>query len=245
MMLYQFGVAEVLAASPLMERVERVHGTSGGAIAAFLLLERPEAIGDCVDFYTEGRFFEGLTLGDVLSPHDALLRRTFDRLGLLRPGASERVAGRFVARATAFKGGDWPSNVALEVDGAGGDGAILTNISASCCFDFAGVDVAGRRLWDGGLSEPLSRDASLPTVEVSIVSGSAHVSPGGAAPLGVDDAPEAQRHPFLRYDWTPANAVALLEGACLTPARARRRFDQGRADAATFLELSGLPGRAS
>ena len=64
-------------------------------------------------------------------------------------------------------------------------------------------------------------------------------------PLGVDDAPEAQRHPFLRYDWTPANAVALLEGACLTPARARRRFDQGRADAATFLELSGLPGRAS
>jgi len=232
MMIWQFGVAHALAQErSLMERVERVHGTSGGAIAAYLLLEQPERLTDCVAHYTNRDFFDGLKLRDVVSPHDALLRRTFARLDLLRPGAAARLGGRFVAHGTSFAGGR-PANVAVDV---AEDGDVLDAISASCCFDLSGVDVDGETLWDGGLSEPLSPDPTLPTLEVSIISGDAHVSPGAARPMA---AGEAAKHPFLRYDWSPPNAAALAEAACLTPARAQYRFDQGRRDGEAFLELS-------
>ena len=45
MMAYHFGVAAAIAEkSSLMDRVDRVHGTSGGAIVSLVLLEAPEAI---------------------------------------------------------------------------------------------------------------------------------------------------------------------------------------------------------
>ena len=106
MMAYHFGVAAAIAEkSSLMDRVDRVHGTSGGAIVSLVLLEAPEAIRDCLEHYVSGEFFEELRAREVLKPHDVLLKRTLDAVGVTRDGAAGRLSGKLVAHTTTFEDG--------------------------------------------------------------------------------------------------------------------------------------------
>ena len=231
MMAYHFGVAAAIAEkSSLMDRVDRVHGTSGGAIVSLVLLEAPEAIRDCLEHYVSGEFFEELRAREVLKPHDVLLKRTLDAVGITRDGAAARLSGKLVAHTTTFEDGLLrPRNVSL-TDFAD-DATVFRAVSASCCLDFVGVDVFEDGVFhhDGGLSDPLPVDATLPTVEVSILTGAGvHAAPGVvAAGLG-EGTPRP--HPFLRYDASLLNARAFLEGAVLTRRRARERFEEGLRD---------------
>lgn len=236
MMAYHFGVAAaIVEKSRLMDRVDRVHGTSGGAIVSLVLLEAPEAIRDCLEHYISGEFFEELRAREVLKPHDVLLKRTLDVVGVTRDGAAERLSGKLVAHTTTFEEGLLrPRNVQL-TDFAD-DAAVFRAVSASCCLDLVGVDVLGdgTQHHDGGLSDPLPVDEALPTVEVSILTGAGvHAAPGVvAAGLG---ASAPRPHPFLRYDLSLLNARAFFEGAVLTRRRARERFDEGFSDGEALL----------
>ena len=236
MMAYHFGVAAAIAEkSSLMDRVDRVHGTSGGAIVSLVLLEAPEAIRDCLEHYVSGEFFEELRAREVLKPHDVLLKRTLDAVGVTRDGAAARLSGKLVAHTTTFEDGLLrPRNVSL-TDFAD-DAAVFRAVSASCCLDLVGVDVFEDGVFhhDGGLSDPLPVDATLPTVEVSILTGAGvHAAPGVvAAGLG---AGTPRPHPFLRYDASLLNARAFLEGAVLTRRRARGRFEEGLRDGEELL----------
>lgn len=233
---YHFGVAAaIVEKSRLMDRVDRVHGTSGGAIVSLVLLEAPEAIRDCLEHYISGEFFEELRAREVLKPHDVLLKRTLDVVGVTRDGAAERLSGKLVAHTTTFEEGLLrPRNVQL-TDFAD-DAAVFRAVSASCCLDLVGVDVLGdgTQHHDGGLSDPLPVDEALPTVEVSILTGAGvHAAPGVvAAGLG---ASAPRPHPFLRYDLSLLNARAFFEGAVLTRRRARERFDEGFSDGEALL----------
>lgn len=233
---YHFGVAAaIVEKSRLMDRVDRVHGTSGGAIVSFVLLEAPEAIRDCLEHYISGEFFEELRAREVLKPHDVLLKRTLDVVGVTRDGAAERLSSKLVTHTTTFEEGLLrPRNVAL-TDFAD-DAAVFRAVSASCCLDLVGVDVLGdgTQHHDGGLSDPLPVDEALPTVEMSILTGAGvHAAPGVvAAGLG---ATAPRPHPFLRYDLSLLNARAFFEGAVLTRRRARERFDEGFRDGEALL----------
>ena len=132
MMAYHFGVAAAIAEkSSLMDRVDRVHGTSGGAIVSLVLLEAPEAIRDCLEHYVSGEFFEELRAREVLKPHDVLLKRTLDAVGVTRDGAAARLSGKLVAHTTTFEDGLLrPRNVSL-TDFAD-DAAVFRAVSASC-----------------------------------------------------------------------------------------------------------------
>ena len=236
MMAYHFGVAAAIAEkSSLMDRVDRVHGTSGGAIVSLVLLEAPEAIRDCLEHYVSGEFFEELRAREVLKPHDVLLKRTLDAVGITRDGAAARLSGKLVAHTTTFEDGLFrPRNNSL-TDFAD-DATVFRAVSASCCLDFVGVDVFEDGVFhhDGGLSDPLPVDATLPTIEVSILTGAGvHAAPGAvAAGLG---ASAPRPHPFLRYDASLLNARAFLEGAVLTRRRARERFEEGLRDGEELL----------
>ena len=195
MMAYHFGVAAAIAEkSSLMDRVDRVHGTSGGAIVSLVLLEAPEAIRDCLEHYVSGEFFEELRAREVLKPHDVLLKRTLDAVGITRDGAAARLSGKLVAHTTTFEDGLLrPRNVSLTE--FADDAAVFRAVSASCCLDFVGVDVFEDGLFhhDGGLSDPLPVDATLPTVEVSILTGAGvHAAPGVVA-AGLGEATEISR----------------------------------------------------
>lgn len=235
LMLYQFGAASKLSEDEaFMSRIRRVHGTSGGAIAALILLECPELFERCADHYASGAFFDDLTVADVVRPHRALMKRTMEHLGLLQPGAVERLRGRLLAHASLFDADGFfalPANVALEPSS---DDDVFRAISASCCIDLSGVRLGDETYFDGGLSDPLPFDLELPTVQVSAFIGDeTHIAPGHASPL--PDAPRGRPHPILRYDWSLANVQALVETGFLTRARAQARYDQGRRDAAAFL----------
>ena len=235
MMAYHFGVAAAIAETSLMDRVDRVHGTSGGAIVSLVLLEAPGAIRDCLEHYVSGEFFEELRAREVLKPHDVLLKRTLDAVGITRDGAAARCSGKLVAHTTTFEDGLLrPRNNSL-TDFAD-DATVFRAVSASCCLDFVGVDVFEDGVFhhDGGLSDPLPVDATLPTVEVSILTGAGvHAAPGVvAAGLG---AGKPRPHPFLRYDASLLNARAFLEGAVLTRRRARERFEEGLRDGEELL----------
>ena len=162
-----------------------------------MLLEAPEAIRDCLEHYVSGEFFEELRAREVLKPHDVLLKRTLDAVGVTRDGAAARLSGKLVAHTTTFEDGLLrPRNVSL-TDFAD-DATVFRAVSASCCLDFVGVDVFEDGVFhhDGGLSDPLPVDATLPTIEVSILTGAGvHAAPGAvAAGLG---ASAPRPHPFL------------------------------------------------
>mmetsp|Transcript_26324 Transcript_26324/g.81015 ORF Transcript_26324/g.81015 Transcript_26324/m.81015 type:complete len:425 (-) Transcript_26324:25-1299(-) len=304
MMAWQCGVAAQLAEGGFMDRVDRVHGTSGGAIAALVLLERPDAFDACLDYYVSGAFFEGLDARDVLRPHDALFRRIVERLDLAPEGCAARLSGRLVAHTTVFDGLSWPRNVAH--DAFADDAAVVDAVAASCCIDLVGVELSDgaargdgaahvgdgastarrreavplddgdahgdgdgpwtarrdapahgdgetstarrrdaaaatpprrRRHFDGGLSDPMPADSTLPTVEISIFAGGAHCQPGSVAAV---PAARPRPHPILRYDWSAANVRAGLDAAYLTCARAAERYAQGRRDGAALLALPEL-----
>lgn len=151
---YHFGVAAaIVEKSRLMDRVDRVHGTSGGAIVSLVILKAPETIRDCLEHYISGEFFEELRAREVLKPHDVLLKRTLDVVGVTRDGAAELLSSKLVAHTTTFEEGLLrPRNVAL-TDFADDDAAMFRAVSASCCLDLVGVDVLGdgTQHHDGGL----------------------------------------------------------------------------------------------
>ena len=166
-----------------------------------------------------GEFFEELRAREVLKPHDVLLKRTLDAVGVTRDGAAARLWAS--SSRTRRRSRTAPPAAERVADGLADDAAVFRAVSASCCLDLVGVDVFEDGVFhhDGGLSDPLPVDATLPTVEVSILTGAGvHAAPGVVAGLG---AGAPRPHPFLRYDASLLNARAFLEGAVLTRRRAR------------------------
>lgn len=220
-MLWQFGVASELSKDVhFMDRVTRVHGTSGGAIAGAMMLACPQKFECAVDYFCTREWLTSARWIDVLAPHERLLKRAITQVGI-QPKASE-LRGLFVPHVTALR----PfRNVGLDY---ATDDELVSAISASCCLMPAGVLIRGQKYFDGGFSDPLPLDPVLPTVAVSILRGpSIHLSPGGQSKI--------RFRPSPRYDISLANASALLETTILTPTRARARFDQGVQDARHFL----------
>eukprot|EP00635_Sarcinochrysidales_sp_CCMP3193_P003662 CAMPEP_0118905952 /NCGR_PEP_ID=MMETSP1166-20130328/9703_1 /TAXON_ID=1104430 /ORGANISM="Chrysoreinhardia sp, Strain CCMP3193" /LENGTH=271 /DNA_ID=CAMNT_0006845223 /DNA_START=85 /DNA_END=900 /DNA_ORIENTATION=- len=242
MMMYQFGVAKRMAQDgKFMERLRRVHGTSGGAICGAMLVSCPDRFEDAIRFFESGRWLKKATPRDLVEPHQRLLRRAIDELRL--ETSADLLRHKFVAHATTTR----RENVG--VDDFQDDREVVDAIAASCCLSPSGVSFRGQTLFDGGFSDPLPSDPDLDTVAVSILSGT-HVDlcPDFAArsrstPLTCNGergaggvAPKYRGPPFLRYAVSPRNARALLETTFLTPKRARARYDQGQRDAITFLD---------
>lgn len=213
MMLWQFGVASELAKSPkFLAHLQRVHGTSGGAIAGAIMLACPELFDKAVEYYCSGRWLRGM------APHN-LCRHAITDVGI-EPRASA-LRNKFVPHATRLA----PfRNVSLDFDT---DDDLVDAIAASCCLDPKGVTIRGVTYFDGGFSDPLPVDRDLPTYAVSILQGPSLLSPGNQ--------PETPATSPRRYDLSLANAAAILETALLPPRRARRRYQQGQADARNFL----------
>lgn len=237
MMLYHFGVARQLSLdTKFMGRVKKIHGTSGGAIAAAMLVSCPDRFDDATTFFESGDWLRGATAQDVFQPHTNLVRKSITDLQL-DTNAHRLRKGGYVAHATRFS----PlTNVAITDFET--DKEVLDAIAASCCLSPAGVAFRGERLYDGGLSDPLPSDPDLETVAISIFDG-----------IDVDLSPDLSFRkqqnrssanykqgyvgsPFLRFAVSPQNAHALLEGVFLTPRRARARYHQGQRDAITFLQ---------
>ncbi|KAJ8601463.1 hypothetical protein CTAYLR_005699 [Chrysophaeum taylorii] len=194
MTFWHFGVASALAEHRIMERVARVHGTSGGAAAAAMLLMAPEKIGETLRVFPR----------NFLRSPIPLVRDAMEELGM-RP----RADARFAPHATSLG----LRNEILKVETPED---VVTAIAASCCLVPAGVRHRGRLYYDGGLSDPLPVDLSLPTIRVSVFAG------GDIAP--------ASRALSLR------NAHAILDTALLNKTRAPLRFDEGREAGLRFLD---------
>jgi len=172
-----------------MARVARVHGTSGGAICGSMLLSCPDRFDDAVAHFESGRWLAGATPADVLAPHATLLRRAVRDLELRI--ASSELRGRFHAHVTEFGRArrfaethappTWPNAFDVLPGGAAmrnvavgdfrDDEEVIAAISASCCLSPGGVRFRDALYFDGGFSDPLPSDATLPTVAVSILSG--------------------------------------------------------------------------
>lgn len=223
MMIWQMGVASVLAeSSELMDSVEKVHGTSGGAITGAMLLGCPDRLREAVQYYCSGVWLRNATSRDLVS-QERLLRQAIDDLDI-----AVSVDLKFAPHVTAFEG-LVPHNRVLDFKTRD---ELVDAIAASCCLSPSGVLFRGERFYDGGFSDPLPSDPALPTICVSILDGK-----------NVAIAPAKHRTsnrlytgpPFRRYFPSTANAHALLETVLLTPTRARARFDQGRHAADAFL----------
>ena len=248
MMMYQFGVArEISRDLDFMQGVQKVHGTSGGAICGAMLVACPERFDDAMKYFESGAWLREATPRDVLEPHKRILRRAMEELGLETSAEALKLGG-FVAHATRLRNRNDQQRSKrtffqnVSIDDFANDAEVLEAIAASCCLSPNGVSFRGTRLYDGGFSDPLPSDPVLETVAVSILNGT-HVD------LAPDYSQRAtlqkkqqlikKRYkgpPFLRYALSPQNARALLETTFLTSKRARARYDQGQRDAQTFLD---------
>lgn len=142
MMMYQFGVARQVAQdAAFMACVRKVHGTSGGAICAAMLVSCPDRFEDATDYFASGRWLRGATPRDVLEPHNRLLRRAVRDLGL--ETRAEALSDRFVCHATSFSLKRRVRNVAI--DSFHDDAEVLDAIAASCCLTPQGVPFRGVR----------------------------------------------------------------------------------------------------
>jgi hypothetical protein len=254
MMIWQLGVAHSLSGnSAFMARVKRVHGTSGGACAGALFLLSREKILAAIEYYSSGKMWMEASLPrDLTHPHEALLKRTVQTLGLFPFKCRSRVGRRFVVHVTPR---DWPlRNVCLQDFDHSVD--VWDAVAASCCLAPTGHRMKdGRFYLDGGFSDPLPHDATLPTVTVSVFTGegvdispfmfkSVSSSDGGSTyvPRGdvdksfVSSNTSPTPRTFRRFDVSLANLMSLFRGF-VPPSKenAMKLFVQGQVDGEGFV----------